>query len=353
MKKIIFVYPEKASFINLDIRILSEKFHVTENTYKWNNKKLLPFLLFKQLIFLLKKIRSTDSIVISFGGYWAILPTLIGKLYKKPVLIMLHGTDCTAFDEIKYGNIRKPILKFVLKISYKFASHLLPVSSSLVYTENTFYSKNKVIKQGYKNFFKENNTRKTIIHNGIDIDRWHILSNNKRKENRFITVLGEGQFVRKGGELIIETAKKLPQFEFYFIGINIPLSLSEIPDNVKFISKTKPEKLLELYNDSKYYLQLSIFEGFGYALCEAMASGCIPIVSSSNILPYIIGDTGYVLDHLDTNLLISLLLDIQKDNNNAKGSEARKRIVEQFTIEKRQEKLMEVIGDELNLFSKQ
>lgn len=343
MKKVIFVYPEKASFINLDITILSEKFKVIENTYNWKNKVAIPFTLIKQLFFLLRNVKSSEHIITSFGGHWSLLPVLIGKIYKKPTYIILHGTDCCAFEEINYGNIRKPILRYMLKKSYKNATHLLPVSDSLIYTENTYFSKNSIIRQGYKHFFPKINTEKTVIHNAIDFERWKILPQINRKNNRFITVLSEGQFIRKGGEIIIEAAKKLPDFEFIFIGIETPASLSVELPNVTFIPRTPPEELLKMYNEAKFYLQLSIFEGFGVAICEAMASGCIPIISNVNMLPTIIGDSGYVLKQMDPDLLINLLNEAHQENSASKAELARKQIIDNFSIKNRQEKIYHVL----------
>jgi glycosyltransferase involved in cell wall biosynthesis len=343
MEKIIFIYPKRASFIDLDINILSKNYFVIENTYNWINKHTVPLALLNQFFFILKNIRASKYLVVSFGGYWSIIPSLLGKWFKKPVFIILHGSDCVSFKEINYGSLRKPILRFILKKSYELATHLLPVSQSLIYTENNYYSKNRTISQGYKYFFDKNNTKNTVIHNAVDSNRWCIQPNIKRNNNRFITVLSEGQFIRKGGELIIDIAYKLPEFEFFFIGILKPLSLSNAPNNITFIPKTPPDELLKIYNGAKYYLQLSIFEGFGVALCEAMSSGCIPIVSNANILPYIIGETGYVITHNDSDILEKKLIEIHNENNAEMGRKARKRIIENFSVEKRANKLYEVL----------
>lgn len=345
-EKILFIYPKKQTFIKLDIDILSEKFIVIENTHNWNNKILVPFTLIKQLIFIFRHIRSVKLLISSFGGYWALLPAILGRLFNKPVFIILHGTDCASFTEINYGSLSKPILRFVLKISYRMATKLLPVSKSLVYTENTYFSKDKVIKQGYKHFFKNNKTEYTIIFNGIETDKWQIDPDNNRENNRFVTVLSTGQFVRKGGELIVEGAKKLPQFEFYFVGMDKPSFLSEVPANVRFINWLEPSGLLKEFNKSKYYLQLSIFEGFGCALCEAMSCGCIPIVSNANILPDIIGDTGYVLNNRDTESFVSLINEIANDESKSKiGINARNRIIEEFPVSRRKNDLFQVIDE--------
>lgn len=331
-----------ASFIRLDIEILKERYKVIENTYPWQKKHLLPFILIRQFFFLLRNLRKSEHVIISFGGWWAWLPTLMAKWYKRPSYVIIHGTDACSFPEINYGNLRKPILKTILRKAYRRASYLLPVSDSLIYTENTYYDKNRVIKQGIQHFFPKNKTPKIVIPNAIDLKRWQILD-SKRKENTFITVLSEGQFVRKGGEIIIDIAPNLPQLQFIFVGINIPEHLENIPQNVTFIPRTSPENLLLLYNEAKFYLQLSIFEGFGVALCEAMACGCIPIIANTNAMPYIIGDSGYVLDYRNSKLLTETLLSITFDKKLKQSQLARQRIINDFTTKKRTAALFNVL----------
>ena len=62
-----------------------------------------------------------------------------------------------------------------------------------------------------------------------------------------------------------------------------------------FLKENYPQELKILYNESKFYFQLSNTEGFGVALCEAMLCGCVPIVSDVNFLPSIVGNSGFVL----------------------------------------------------------
>ena len=84
MEKIIFIYPKRASFIDLDINILSKNYFVIANTYNWINKHTLPLALLNQFFFILKNIRASKYLVVSFGGYWSIIPSLLGKWFKKP-----------------------------------------------------------------------------------------------------------------------------------------------------------------------------------------------------------------------------------------------------------------------------
>ncbi len=344
MKKVIFIYPKKATFIDLDIEILSKKYDVTVNTYNWTNKFALPINLIKQLFFLIWNIKYTDIIIVSFGGYWSVIPSILGKICKKPIFIILHGTDCASFKELNYGGMRKPLLKYALRVSYKYATKLLPVSESLIYNENTYFKSGRIIKQGYKHFFKKNTTPIEVIHNAIDTDKWHIDNSIKRKDNRFITVLSNGQFKIKGCELITEVANKFPNCEFLFIGIDPPENHDDFSDNITFYRRQTPSELLRHYNESQYYLQLSLTEGFGCALAESMACGCVPIVSKVNILPDIVGNTGYILKERNVNSLELLIKNIK---TSGKRESARNRIIELYSIRKRQELLFKTLEKEI------
>lgn len=339
MNQLLFVYPDKASFIKMDIRILSNHYSVVENTYRWKKKRNIPFYLIHQFFFLLFNARKFEAILVSFGGYWAFLPVWIGKLYKRPVYIILHGTDSCDFKEISYGNLGSPILKRVLKYAYSNASGLLPVSESLIYTENTYYDPERPIPQGINHFFKTK-TPKTVIPNAIDAEKWPIINFNDRPPT-CITVMSEGQWLRKGGDLIVEVAKLLPSHSFIFVGIQKPENKA-LPDNVQIYPKTTPEELIKLYNEARYYLQLSIFEGFGVALCEAMLSGCTPVVARVNAMPEIIGNCGSVLNYRDAQLLRELIMDAE-NKFPSPNLPARERIIQEYSVTVRENLLISAL----------
>ncbi|MCB9189243.1 MAG: glycosyltransferase family 4 protein [Flavobacteriales bacterium] len=344
-RNIAFVFPYRASFINLDLEILSRSFHLTENTYNWKKKSLIPAYLIKQFFFFLFHWRKFDHIIISFGGWWCLVPVILGKISKTPTSIILHGTDSCYIPEFNYGNLGKPLLKRILRYCYKNATVLLPVSESLIKTELKFLS-SSIPNQGIKSFFPEIKTPYKVIFNGINTEKWP-LQEVERDSHQFITVLSEGQFTRKGGELILETAIKCPNLKFTFVGITKEQQsfVATVPENVSFIGRKTPEELKILYGKSKYYLQLSLFEGFGYALCEAMSSGCIPIVSSTNMLPEIVGDSGIIIDENNSELLAQRLQDLVKDSKDYNGENSSIRIKSLYSIDSRKSSLINTISE--------
>jgi len=343
-KNIIFVYPFESSFVKADIDIFKLDFKVKLSHNEWRKKWKIPFSFLKQFFFLLIHVRRTDRIVVSFGGYWAIIPVLMGGLFRTPVSIILHGTDCASFPEINYGNLNKPVLKRVLGFCYKHATSLLPVSKALIYNENKYYLKDKVVKQGINYFYEKISTPMYVIPNGIDCGFWKNINTIKREQYSFITVLSANRFFLKGGDLIIDIAEANSNCNFFFAGINVDEVEFELPKNVFFLGRLTSDQLLEAYNATMYYFQLSMFEGFGYALCEAMSCGCVPIVSEVNILPDIIGDSGFILPTRSAKELNYVVQKaIKSDQLTVKSIKARKRIVENYTIENRRKQLYKVL----------
>ena len=340
-KKIIFIYPGLYTFIQTEIKLLSDEYQLISINQGWSKKVLLPFNLLIQFFFLLFNLHKVECILISFGGYSSFLPSLLGNLFGKKVAIIVHGTDCVSFSEINYGNLRSPLLRYFTKKSYQWASIVLPVSESLVYTENNYFSSN-TLKFGYTHHLSNINTPYKVIPNGLITGDWNVISKAKI-ENSFITVMTSNQTERKGANLIAEVANKLPNCIFYIAGSDRLKGIDPLPKNVIFLGILSPDQLKNYYNKTQFYFQLSNFEGFGVALCEAMLCGCIPIVSNVNFLPNIVGDSGFVLMKRNSEMLFGLMDTALNSDLINLEKKARNRILDNFSGENRQRLLISTL----------
>ena len=340
-KNLIFIYPKLYTFIQTEIKLLSDEFNLISINQNWERKILLPFNLIRQVIFLVINIRKVDTILISFGGYWSFFPALFSDLLGKKVAIVMHGTDCVSFPEIEYGNLRNPILSFVTKKSLQWASIILPVSESLVYTENNYYS-SKTLRFGYNYHLSNIKTPYKVIHNGLNVLDWVRDNEIIRNKTSFVTVLGKGKIKIKGVDLIIEVASRFPNSIFYLAGIENVKGYN-IPKNIICKGRLTPEELKVLFNQSQFYLQLSNTEGFGVALCEAMLCECIPLVSDVNFLPTIVGDSGFVLKKRNSDMLVDLINMALNSDIIHLEQKARKRIKDNFPVNKRKKMLLSVL----------
>jgi glycosyltransferase involved in cell wall biosynthesis len=342
--KILVVYSYRASFVAKDIDILSKKYKVDEYSFSVNNKSLLPFQFVKQLVFLLFNLPKYKTIICQFSGYHSFLPALLSKIFNIKCIIIACGADCVSYQSINYGNLRKPLYSWFTLKSYSLATYICPVHIALAYYKNEYYSADG-LEQGIKAFLPNLKTPIIPIENGYDTTKWYALKRDTTI--RFLTVAGflkdEYRRILKGVDLVEQLAAIYPQFEFIIIGSDTTRDYSNDPTNLKRIGFIPNDKLVDYYNAATFYLQLSISEGFPNALSEAMACGCIPIVSNVSSMPDIIDNSGFILKERNLDSLNKLVESALTSDLDTLSAKAIQRIKNTYTEARRQESLFNVI----------
>ncbi|MFN8319162.1 MAG: glycosyltransferase [Saprospiraceae bacterium] len=346
---IIYEYADKASFVQKDIEILAIKYEVLSEDIDWKTKYKTPFNILVQTYFYIKNIKKSKAIFVMFGGYWALVPVIMAKYFKKPCFIILGGTDCMSFPSLNYGNLRIPLLRTILRKVYENATCLLPVHKSLIECDNNYYLQQES-KQGILNNLKGININFSEIYNGFNSKEFN-KNEAKRKKNRFISIASidsDIRYILKGGDLIFKLADIYPNYEFVLVGIseNYLKKIKKIPQNLKIISFCHSEKIVDLLKSSTFYLQLSISEGFPNSLAEAMLCGCIPIGSDVGAIPEIIDDKSRIVkkrDIYEVCSIINTLLEKSEIELKSLSDHSYSRILNNFSIEKRQKSLLDII----------
>ncbi|MEP0986901.1 glycosyltransferase family 4 protein [Ekhidna sp.] len=268
--------------------------------------------------------------IVSFGGYHSFIAAITARLRGVRCFIILNGTDSTAIPEFNYGHLRKGLLKYCCIKSYQWSTKLLPVSESLIYTINEYCFERKLLGL---NAVKKNDWNYQVIPNGFDINFWK--RTEKPDPKSIITVASSNRLTHKGVDLLFELAEKRPDFSIAIAGLD---AINGCPPNVSFLGYLTAEQLRDAYSSSSYYFQLSIWEGFGCSLCEAMLCGCIPIVSDVNVLPEIVGSQNHVLKKKSISELDVLLNNLI--NANVDEKEFINRIKQLYSIDLRIEALI-------------
>ena len=347
MTKIIYLAPNKATFVKKDLKFLQERYQVIYAEHDWRNKSTVPLRFLQQSIFLFQHLWSADIVMIMFAGYWSLLPAFFGRVFGKRVHIILGGTEAVSYPAFKYGSLRKPLWSWFIKNSYRLAHHIIPVHESLAYYHDTYYDNSY---QGYQHFFPEVKAPCTTIYNGYEAGKFQIDLSCKVSDT-FICIAyvpNEMNFLRKGIDLLFVLAEEYPDAKFRIIGFheNYKKLRDDIPKNVECLPPLEQEQFFKLLIESEYCLQLSISEGFPNGICEAMLSGCIPIGSAANGIPLIIGDTGLVLEHYSKDLLLKEFSKIylkSPEEKKSLGKTARQRIVENFPLSRRANEFYDLI----------
>lgn len=339
-QKLLYFHSGKSSFVIKDIEILETKYDVREFFFDTTNKKKYFLQFIKQKLFLVSKIFGAKLIVCQFAGHYSFLPILFTKLFFKKSVIIAGGTDCVSFPSISYGNFSTKLMRFTTSFSFKNCSLILPVHKTLVEYDYT-YQPNDFPKQGFKYFIKDLKTNVEVIHNGYDNTKWYC--DSIKEKISFVTIgAGLGSrfgFSLKGIDLIFEIAQKFPESIFYIVGGSS--IKTNAPPNVKLLENMPNNQIQPLLSKMQFYMQLSLSEGFPNALSEAMLCECVPIVSNVGGMPDIVSDCGFVLKHKNIDELYSLIESaINNTDISVIGKKARKRIEDNYTFEKRKNKLL-------------
>ncbi|WP_421754449.1 glycosyltransferase family 4 protein [Croceimicrobium sp.] len=341
-KKVLFIAPFYNAFIRSDLEVLQTSFPVKQSVKNWQNRSLIPWRWLEQFFLLLRSAPQIQFIFIEFGGFWSMIPAYLGALLRIPVYIVLHGTDTASLPHYKYGSLRKKWIRSICGISYRNASCLLPVSESLIYTDNQYNAFDQL--QGLKHFYPNLKTAIQVIPNGLSFEKWEADQDYKREARRFTAVFNDTQFLLKGGDLIEELALEFPDCEFVVIGTNGPQDSNLRKGKVKYLGRLSQAELKAEFHRSSFHFQLSRFEGFGLSLCEAMLCGCVPIVSSVNMLPEIVGESGFVVKQAE---LVALKEQVQKaltaSDLEERRQEAKARIKNQYSAAGRRQKLLSLL----------
>jgi len=319
--KVAFVYYSFSSFVKSDYEILSKHFDVIKVNYRriWDAFKIAKFVL------------KSDISFSWFAGGHAFLMVLFSKIFKKRSVVIAGGGDVACVPEINYGQFtlgwhKKMYTKFVLR----HADVVLAVSK---------FTKDEVLK-----YAKPKNLK--VVYNGVDAEKF---KPGREKKDIVLTVgsLDKSVLKRKGFETFVKAAKYLPNIKFVLVGKHIDDSIrylkSIAPRNVEFTGFVSDEELLRWYQKAKVYCQLSYYEAFGLAPAEAMACGCIPVVTKERAgLPEIVGDAGFYVPYGDSKATAEA---IEKALNSSEelGKKARERIKMMFAMKNREIELTEII----------
>lgn len=294
----LYVHPRTSSFVRKDLAIFEEEYAVKRFEFVPESKWYLPFVFLNQLIFLLKYGWQSKIIVIQFAGFHSVLPVMLGKWVKRPVLLITGGTDCVKFPHISYGNFNRRFLAVATAYSLRNANAISSVHESLQY-QAYGYDGRAPKYQGYKHWANPVAVVDHVIYNGYDrgIFFWEDVP---RKANSFISVAATptSRFARelKGLDVFFELAQRHPDWTFTVVGAPTGWQPEGISANVQLLPFSSEAELRKLYNSHQFYVQLSISEGFPNALTEAMFCGCIPLVSQVASMPFIANDFGIVVE---------------------------------------------------------
>ena len=328
LRSILFVHNGAAQFVRLDLEELRRRYRVTECYLpsRWVN----PATIWRQ-------VRKHDLVFGWFASWHTFLPIEFAKLLGKPSLLVIGGYDLADMPEIGYGHQRGGLKRWVSRRTMRSAGCLVT---------NSRYSQGEAV----RNTSLSNEQVRTIYH-GVP-DPFGALPKGPRA-CMALTVgnVDHSNLQRKGHEAFVRTAALLPDVSFVLAGAWQDSAVDHLraiaTPNVTLTGWLTDEALTDYYRRASVYVQVSLHEGFGLSVAEAMLAGCVPVVSRAGSLPEVTGNSGIFVDTLEPRTIADAIAEALTYPEEARAP-IRQRIVDEFPLEKRGHLLEQLIRPLMN-----
>jgi Glycosyltransferase len=258
-----------------------------------------------------KNVHNADVVWLWVADYPAIPFIILAKILRKPIIVTISGFEVSAAPEIGYGNQLDPLRGFVSRWILRNTTRCITMS------------------EAYRQITKElvPQANVSVINGWIDTK----LCDDKLPEKHGVTTsMCEYK--------VVQLVKGIPVYK---------AATKDLDSNV--IVNIPYESFLETLRHAKVYCQLSYTDQFPLSVLEAMACGCIPVVSDRGGLPEIVGDVGYIVPYGDvekTKEAIRLALLSKPDDIMAVRDRARI-----FSIERRNAAVKKMLEETVSGFA--
>ena len=284
--KILFCGQLISPFILNDYELLQTKFDVD-----LINMDVVPFTrknIFNYIYYILtlgvEKVSKSDIIFIWVADYPALPLILLSKLFNKKCVLIIGGWEVANYPEIGYGNqlniVRGAITRWCIR------------NSDMNIIPSNIYK--------YITLAIEPNINIKVVANTIKSEPYDLSIDKQDNVITALFILNHNTSLLKGIETFKNAADRLPY-------------------SCKVYDAVSHEDLMNILRESKVYCQLSYTESFGVTNLEAMACGCIPVVTDRGALPEVIGNCGIIVPYGDVDATIDAInVAIKMDGNIAR-----------------------------------
>jgi len=354
--KICFLTAYHGSWTKQEVLILREQGHGVSDfsTSDYGEVKRFPFVPLLGGISLSLKmlLRSISASLKSDVIYcWFIFPTgviaiILGKLFRKAVLLNASGCDVAYVPSINYGDPAIPYFRPFISWTLRNATRVIALSQHIARWAEVWGGRNI-----------------GVIYEGIDVEKFK--PDPKLKDTGAnpcllsVSALVQSEVERKDLKTLLEavskTVKVFPDLELIIVGKKgdayLPLErMTEelgIKRNVIFEGFISLPQLINLYRKCDIIIHPSLYESFPTICAEAMA--CEKPVITTNVasMPEIVkdGETGLVVKPGDSGALAEAIKKLLSDTALCArfGKAGRRRVVELFSKQVRAKKIQEVL----------
>ncbi|MEI8083818.1 MAG: glycosyltransferase family 4 protein [Actinomycetes bacterium] len=334
LQKVLFVHGglphQMSSFVAQDFALLSEFCQVEELGLAAIS------LRFRHLLCNPAVWRAVLRNDLVFGWFAVCTPVVtIARITGRPSLLVGGGADVVQMPEIGYGlSQMRDWQRRLTTMGFRLASKVLLFSES---------SRRSLLEMPY---MRPRNLETLYL--GVDVDHFKP-GTAKMPQALTVGYVTSNNLRRKGLRTFVEAAQKTPEIDYHLAGKTLDQSAFEelqsiAPPNLSFRGYLTESQLLAEYQHARVYAQLSMHEGFGLALAEAMACACVPVTTSQGSIPELVGDTGLFVPVEDPQAAGNAVRQIMHDPlGDRLGQLARQRVADLFPLSRRRQGLRQAI----------
>ena len=288
-----------------------------QGTYKGIAITRVPYLNLKYYKIgrgVLDRIKGYDIVHVHGLGYFLDLLTSTKHVHKKRIILSTHGGF---FHTNKLSRLKAVHFRTMIRLALKNVDSVVAVSEQDKHTFSTI--RKKLI----------------VIHNGISSTAF---SRQGEKRSRSYISIGRVSANKRLDHLLAtfhSVIDKEPAVTLLIVGEGPLVLLDEYRERVKRwgmeksiripggVSETHKHALL---SHAQFFVSASAYEGFGIAVLEGMAAGCVPIVNDIPAFQDLLKGTGHLIDYSDPEKAAAAILRImdQPINVQAVKNEAKK-----------------------------
>lgn len=315
---LLFIHNGRTRFVQIDLDLLQPHFKITE--------LYLTSPLFNPAR-IIHAVMQHDIVLGWFSSWHTFLPILAGRRFGKPTVLIVGGYDTANLPEADYGSQRGGLRRWIATTTMRQASHLITNSHSAKgeTMTNVGIPAQKI----------------SVIYHGVP----PMPPGDMHQRQPIVLTVGNvwrENLLRKGLLPFVESAKFLPDLEFVLVGKWQDDSINELrniaPPNVRFTGFIPEDELRNLYQTASVYVQASLHEGFGMSVAEAMLGGCFPVITNCGSLPEVVGSCGVVVQDQQPESIVAGIYEALSMSSQARQL-ARSRILQEFTLERREQTL--------------
>ncbi len=323
-RRILFVYVRGSTFVRTDVEILRTAFRVDEMRAA-SPLRPPPWVVAAAAA-------SADLVFCWFASWHALLPLAVARATGRPSVVVVGGYDVAAMPEIAYGHQRGGLRKIAARSAMRSATRICAFS----HAAKAEAERNAGVPP----------ERVSMIHLGLATLGNEDVSTERAPLLLTVADVNRSNVRRKGLDRFARASRALPDHAFVLVGAiedrDAAADLTRLGGpNLQLAGRLENDELTALRRRASAYLQLSMHEGFGLAVAEAMLAGCVPVVTRVGALSEVVGDAGEYVDDPSPDEVAAAVRRATAHPGLRRA--AADRIRSEFPLAKRRERLLDLV----------